>query len=164
MCVGMLSKWTSRWWPLLAPVVFAAHVAEEAPGYARWFNSIVVGQPIPETGFLAAQGTPLAAAAVLGLGAAVTGSRWAGLILMIWGSHFFFANAVYHLVASIALWTYSPGLVTGTILYLPFFAGLTGWVRARGVALWAVVLVVFFASLPAMLQTYLVVFERRRFY
>lgn len=160
----MLSKLESRWWALLVPVLFAAHVAEEAPGYARWFNSIVPGQPIPEAGFLAAQWTPLVAAAVLGLGTAVTGSRWTGLILLIWSSHFFFANAVYHLVASLALVTFSPGVVTGTILYLPFFWWLTGWVQLRGVALWVVVLVVFFASLPALLQTYLVVFERRRFY
>ncbi len=160
----MLSKLTSRWWLLLVPVLFAAHVAEEAPGYVRWFNAIVPGQPIPEAGFLAAQLTPLLAAAFLGLAAAVTGSRWAGLILMVWASHFFFANAIYHLVASVALWTYSPGLATGTLLYLPFFVWLTGWVRARGVALWVVVLLVFFASLPALLQTYMVVFERRRFY
>ena len=160
----MLSKLESRWWALLVPVLFSAHVAEEAPGYARWFNSIVPGQPIPEAGFLAAQWTPFLAAAVLGLGVAVTGSRWAGLILLVWSSHFFFANAVYHLVASLALVTFSPGVVTGTLLYLPFYWWLAGWVQRRGVALWVVVLVAFFASLPALLQTYLVVFERRRFY
>ena len=160
----MLSKLTSRWWLLLVPVLFAAHVAEEAPGYARWFNSIVPGQPIPEAGFLAAQWTPFLAAAFLGVAAAVTGSRWAGLILMVWASHFFLANAIYHLVASAVLVTISPGVVTGTLLYLPFFWWLMGWVRARGVALWVVVLVVFFAGLPALLQTYMVVFERRRFY
>lgn len=160
----MVLRWTSRWWFLLAPVVFAAHVAEEAPGYVRWFNALVPGQPIPEAGFLAAQVTPLAAAAMLGLGAAVTASRWAGIILLVWGSHFFFANAIYHLVASVALGTYSPGLATGTLMYLPFFAWIARWVEARGVALWVVVLLVFFASLPALLQTYMVVFERRRFY
>ena len=160
----MLSKLESRWWLLLAPVLFAAHVAEEAPGYVRWFNAIVVGQPIPETGFLAAQLTPFLAAAILGLGAAVTGSRWAGLVLVVWCSHFFFANAIYHLVASVVLVTFSPGLLTGTLLYLPFFWWLGRRVVAQGVALWALVLMVAFASLPALLQTYMVVFERRRFY
>jgi hypothetical protein len=154
----------SRWWLLLVPVLFAAHVAEEAPGYARWFNSIVPGQPIPEAGFLAAQWTPFVAAALLGLGAAVTGSRWAALILLIWSSHFFFANAIYHLVASMALVTFSPGVVTGTILYLPFFWWLVRRLAGQGMALWALVLVVAFASLPALLQTYMVVFARRRFY
>jgi hypothetical protein len=154
----------SRWWLLLAPVLFAAHVAEEAPGYVRWFNSIVPGQPIPEAGFLAAQWTPFLAASFLGVAAAVTGSRWAGLILIVWASHFFFANAIYHLVASMVLMTFSPGLVTGTILYLPFFWWLGRRLVGQGVALWALVLVVAFASLPALLQTYMVVFERRRFY
>ena len=160
----MLSKLESRWWLLLVPVLFAAHVAEEAPGYARWFNSIVPGQPIPEAGFLAAQWTPFLAAAFLGVAAAVTGSRWAGLILALWCSHFFFANAVYHLVASVALVTFSPGLVTGTLLYLPFFWWLGRRLVGQGVALWALVLLVAFASLPALLQTYMVMFERRRFY
>ncbi|MFN0107033.1 MAG: HXXEE domain-containing protein [Bryobacteraceae bacterium] len=159
----MLSKLKSHWWLALAPVLFAAHVAEEAPGYVRWFNSIV-GTPIPESGFVAAQLQPFLAAMFLGVAAAVTGNRWAALILMIWASHFFFANAVYHLVASVALVTYSPGLVTGTLLYLPFFYRLAKHLAARGIAVWALVLLVFFASLPSFIQTYMVVFERRRFY
>ena len=149
---------------LLTPILFAAHVAEEAPGYVRWFNSIVPAQPIPESGFVAAQAMPFLAAAFLGIAAAWSGNRWAALILFIWCSHFFFANAIYHLVASAVLMTFSPGLGTGTLLYLPFFWWLARRVTGQGVALWALVLVVFFASLPSLLQTYLVVFERRRFY
>jgi hypothetical protein len=47
---------------------------------------------------------------------------------------------------------------------LPFFWWLGRRLVGQGVALWALVLVVAFASLPALLQTYMVVFERRRFY
>lgn len=154
----------SRLLLLLAPVIFAAHVVEEAPGYVRWFNSVVPSQPIPSAGFLAAQLQPFLAALFLAAAAAITANRWAALILLLWSSHFFFANAIYHLVASAALATYSPGLLTGTAFYLPFFYWLASHVKKQGIALWAIVLLVAFASLPAMLQTYLVVFERRRFY
>ena len=82
---------------MLAPALFAAHVAGEAPGYVRWFNSIV-GPPIPDGGFAAAQLRPFLAVLFLSTAAAALGNRWAGLILYIWCSHFFFANAVYHLV------------------------------------------------------------------
>jgi hypothetical protein len=163
MLEGMLSNPRSRWGLLLAPVIFAAHVAEEAPGYVRWFNSIA-GPALPENGFVEAQLTPFLAALFLGVAAAWTANRWAALILLIWCSHFFFANAVYHIVASVALFTFSPGLVTGTLLYLPFFWFVAKRLQNQGIELWSLVLVVFFASLPSFLQTYMVVFERRRFY
>lgn len=107
----MLSTMPSLWGLLLTPLLFAAHVAEEAPGYVRWFNSIA-GPPLPESGFVQAQLTPFLAALFLGVAAAWTANRWAALCLLIWCSHFFFANAVYHLVASAVLATFSPDLVT----------------------------------------------------
>jgi hypothetical protein len=153
----------AAWIYLLAPVIFGLHVAEEAPGYVRWFNGIA-GPPIPESGFLQAQTTPLMAAAFLGAGAAWLRNRWGALVLLLWSSHFFLANALYHLVASVALVTYSPGLVTGTLLYVPYFTWLAGESRRRGVAAWAILFVTFFAGLPALIQTWMVVFEGRRFY
>ncbi|HEU0122175.1 MAG TPA: HXXEE domain-containing protein [Bryobacteraceae bacterium] len=153
----------NRYWVLLAPLVFAAHVAEEAPGYVRWFNG-VAWPPIPESGFLEAQITPLAAAAVLAAGAAWIPGRWSLVILLSWATHFFFANAIFHIATSAATRSFSPGLVTGTVFYLPFYWWLLGEGRRRAVPAWTEVLVIFLAGLPAYLQTWIVASAGRRFY
>jgi hypothetical protein len=148
---------------LLPPILFGLHVLEEAPGYVQWFNS-VAQPPIPAEGFGRGQIAPLAEAAVLAGLAFWTGKRWAAVLLYIWSIHFFFANGVYHLIATIVLRSWSPGLVTGTLLYLPFFAWLTRHLRRSGVEAWALLLIVALLGLPMYLQTYMVAFRHARFF
>ena len=40
--------------------------------------------------------------------------------MVLWVGVLMLANAIFHLVATIALRRYSPGVVTGTLLCLPF--------------------------------------------
>ena len=148
---------------LLPPVLFGLHALEEAPGYVQWFNS-VAQPPIPAEGFLRGQIAPLAEAAALALLAFRTGKRWAQVLLYIWSIHFFFANGLYHLIASLVLGSWSPGLITGTLLYLPFFAWLTHSLRRSGVEAWVLLLMTALLGLPMYLQTYMVAFRHARFF
>ena len=106
---------------LLAPVVFAAHVAEEAPGFVAWFNALVprgITQPLFLTVNAAAMAVTLAVSALV---AAAAGGG-SGLLLAAWVGFLMLANGLFHLVGTIAHAKYCPGLVTGTLLYLPFGA------------------------------------------
>lgn len=154
---------------LLAPLLFAAHVIEETPGrfsagYVSWFNSLVP-HPLSEGGFVQANIAPLAILAVLAGLAAWSRSVWAPYVLLIWLTHFMFANGLFHLIATIDLRRYSPGVVTGTVLYLPFFVWLVYYLRVRYRASPEIIaLAVLLAGLPMYIQTYMVVFRHARYF
>jgi len=115
---------------LLAPVLFAAHIGEEVlSGYARWYNS-VASTPIPENGFLGSNFLPFAIMALLAIVAAWSMSRWAALLLLAWLANFMFANALYHIAATVVFRKYSPGVITGALFYLPYYAWMC-WYLTR---------------------------------
>ena len=94
---------------LLAPLIYAAHIAEEAPGYMRWVNS-VVDRPFPDQGHFFAGNLPsIGVTAAIAMLAAVTLNRGALLAMLAWLSYFMFANAIFHIVATVVLRRYSPG-------------------------------------------------------
>ena len=102
----------------LFPPAYLAHLAEETwggPGFPAWF-AYVVGRPLPMPAFI--------------------GINVIGLLLMVWSTvlavrreqHGWMAvaiatvvtiNGLLHLAASGVTRTYSPGLITGVVLYLP---------------------------------------------
>jgi hypothetical protein len=97
---------------------YLAHVTEEllaGPGFPAWLARIV-GQPLPVGAFVAINAVALTAllAAVY---AAVRSERqgWAAVAI----GTIALTNAVAHLSGSIVTRTYSPGLVTGFVLYVP---------------------------------------------
>jgi hypothetical protein len=148
---------------LLAPLLFGAHVLEEAPGYLDWFNR-VAKPPIIADHFLSGQIPPFLITAVLAGLAAWTSKTWALLLLLVWSTHFIFANALYHVIASIATASYSPGLITAVVLYLPFFVWFMAYLRKQGIADWLLLLFVALFGLPMYLQTYMVSFRGMRFF
>jgi Protein of unknown function with HXXEE motif len=154
---------------LLAPVIFAAHVLEEAPGllsagYVSWFNSIVPNG-LGEPGFVRANIAPLLITAALAGLAAFVPRLWIMYILLIWLTHFMFANALFHLLATVVLHRYSPGVVTGAAFYLPFFAWFVRDLRKRFRASPEIILlIVILAGLPMFLQTYMVIFKHSRYF
>ncbi len=155
---------------LLAPLIFAAHVLEEAPGvfssgYVSWFNSIVTTRPLPGTHFLRDNVTPLIVICALTALAAIVKRLWAMYLMLAGLAFYFFANAIFHVVATVVLWRYSPGTVTAVALYLPFFWWFVRDLRARfraGTDM--IVLITVLAGLPMFLQGYMVVFKHSRFY
>jgi Protein of unknown function with HXXEE motif len=148
---------------LLAPILFFAHVLEEEPRYLTWFNHIAKPE-IYSTAFLPGQIPQLIIAALLAGLAVKISKSWAYLLMLLWATHFFFANALYHIVASMATGSYSPGLITAVILYLPYFAGLVWYLRGQLWEPWALALTIGLAGMPSYLQTYMVSFKGTRFF
>jgi hypothetical protein len=149
---------------LLAPVIFAAHVAEEAPGFVAWFNSLVA-QDISERLFVQVNLAGFAITLLVTAAAATARSRAAILTALGWLSFVMFANAILHLVATAAHQRYSPGVVTAAALYLPYFGWFLWLARRRfGVSAAQAAAIVALAGLPMYVHGYLIVFEGRRFY
>ena len=100
----------------LLPCAYAAHLLEEwFGGFPEWVR-LTVGSPLPRPAFLAIN----AVAIVLMLVAVRLSTRreesgWMAIaIATIIG-----INGVGHILGSLATRSYSPGLITGVVLYLP---------------------------------------------
>lgn len=129
-----------RWWPLLLPLSFLLHIGEEWwGGFAVWTER-ALGMGVSTDRFIVLNGIGWPLFAVLTVVAVRQPSWWwfvttfATLVVV---------NAVLHALASLATWTYSPGLITALCLYLPVggFALLDGSRRRpRATFGWAVLL------------------------
>lgn len=144
----------------LAPVVFAIHVAEEAPGYVDWFNSIV-SPGISQRSFL----TVNAVAFVITALAAAATSRAALLAAAGWLSFLMFANAILHLTGAIVHDRYCPGVVTATVFYLPYFTWFMLLVRKQfAVSAPGLAAIILLAGTPMFVHGYLIVFKGSRLF
>jgi len=96
---------------------------------------------------------------------AVSEERAAILLAVAWLALLMLANGVFHLVATLVHGRYSPGLVTGLALYLPYSAWLLAAVLRRRVASPLTVAIVALAgALPMAAHGYLIVFEGSRLF
>jgi len=109
---------TKPWWLLLLPASYLLHLAEEwwgGEGFAAW-TARAVGSPVSTTRFLVLNSVVwpffllLTIAAILRPKLAWFPTTFATVVLI---------NAGLHALGSLATWTYSPGLLTGLLLYLP---------------------------------------------
>jgi Protein of unknown function with HXXEE motif len=149
---------------LLAPVVFVIHVLEEAPAFVPWFNSLVEPD-ISEPLFLTVNGVAFFITVALSGALAATRERAVAVANLAWLGFLFFANALFHLTATVVHHRYSPGAITAACLYLPYFGLLFAAVLKRyrvswGVALLATVL----GALPMAAHGYLIVFRGSRLF
>jgi hypothetical protein len=108
-------------WTLLLPVAYVAHLCEEwwgGPGFSAW-ASTTLGANVSQERFLLINAVALPAF-IAGSIAAVRSSRysWAAAAL----ATIFLLNGALHLLATLAFATYSPGTITGAVLYLPLGA------------------------------------------
>ncbi len=148
---------------LLAPLIYAAHILEEAPGYMRWVNSIV-DHPFPDQGHFFAGNLPsMTITALIAVAAAITLNRGVLLGMLAWLAYFMFANAIFHIVATVVLRRYSPGTITSAVLYLPYFAWFFLYLKTR-VPVWLMAGFVLFFGMPMFVQGYMIVFRGTRFY
>lgn len=111
-------RFPARWWLLLLPVAYLLHLAEEwwgGPGFAAWTQR-ALGREVSAARFLALNGVvwPLVAGLTV---AAVRSPSFDWFVAAF--STLIVVNAVLHLLGSIATASYSPGLVTGLLLYFP---------------------------------------------
>ena len=149
---------------LLAPVIFLIHVLEEAPHFVNWFNTLV--QPHISQGnflgvnafcFLVTLGLAAVASTYRSVGTLLAAVAWLGLLM--------FANALFHIVATLVHARYSPGVITAVTLYLPYFSWLVWLMRKRfGFPIYAALLISTTAGLPMFIHGYLIVFEGRRLF
>lgn len=106
-------------WPWLFPLTYAAHIAEEYGGGFYLWLSRVAGVPLSRADFIA-----LNAVAFVVMTAVVIAAVWRpetrwlmaalGTVVLVNGS--------VHVIASAATRTYSPGVVTGVLLWIPLGA------------------------------------------
>ena len=149
---------------LAMPVVFVAHVVEEAPNFVAWFNSLV-SPGISQQSFLSVNAVALAITIGVAFVLAFSPGRGAVLLAVAWLGFLMLANAIVHIMATLVLERYSPGVVTATLLYLPLFFQLlrsavcnhhVSWLRAIFVAI--------LAGIPMYIHGYLIVFRGSRLF
>lgn len=106
-------------WTLLFPLTYALHVGEEYWGgesFWRWVSR-VSGVSLSEAEFLAINAVGLTVVTVVAVSAALSGPV-ARVGVPALGT-VVAANGLLHVVASLLTGTYSPGVVTGLVLWLP---------------------------------------------
>jgi Protein of unknown function with HXXEE motif len=147
---------------LLAPLIFLAHVAEEAPGFVSWFNSLV--RPgISQQLFSWVNGFGFLITVAVTASLALSRDRSAALLAVAWLGFLMLGNAVLHVTATLALGRYSPGTATAVALYLPYFLWFL-WltVKRYDVGLAAAIGVSVAGALPMLIHGYFIIFEGRR--
>lgn len=112
-----LSSTAPRWSTLL-PLAYLAHLAEEwwgSPGFSAWAQAVLGAEVSPERFIVInAVAFPLFA---IGTICAVRSNRFGWFAAAL--SSLLVLNGVLHLLATVGFGTYSPGTVTGVVLYLP---------------------------------------------
>jgi hypothetical protein len=100
----------------LLPAAFVLHILEEwFGGFPEWIGRIA-GAPLPRAMFVVVNAIAMLAA-VLAVRAAARreADGWVGIAV----AAVFFVNAFAHVFGTVITRAYSPGLVTGLVLYLP---------------------------------------------
>ena len=102
---------------LLAPLVFALHIAEEAPGFVAWTRLYpqVFSPTLSPTAFAITNAIYLS----LVVGAAVLCASRSAYTLGLSAIAFLLSNAVFHIGATLLTGVYSPGTITAVALYVP---------------------------------------------
>jgi hypothetical protein len=128
---GPASSWPfPRWWAWLAPLGYLLHFAEEAlagGGFVAW-SRLHLSESFSDARFAAINAIALSIVVVLAAIASKKGREW----LMLPPFAVLTLNGVLHAASSVATHSYSPGLVTGMLLYVPI-GGFTLWRAARAV-------------------------------
>ena len=124
-------RWDYRDPPLawLLVAAYAAHIAEEwFGGFPQWL-ALLAGTPLPRGAFVVINAVGMALMIVATRAATEREARgWMTIAI----AALLFTNGVLHILGSIATGSYSPGLFTGVILYLPLgqLALIRAWQQA----------------------------------
>jgi hypothetical protein len=146
-----------------APLVFAAHFAEEAPGLVEWFNSQVAGGMTRESFWQINIGV-LVITIIVALIVWQNDSAASVIAAVLWLSFMMGANSLVHIAASIAQRQYVPGLVTASILYLPYYSFVLVGARRRGVSYPGLSAAAGIGALPMFVQGYFVICRGTRLF
>lgn len=149
---------------MMLPLVFAIHVAEEAPGFVAWFNALVT-PGITQGSFLSVNATALIITIVIAVLLMTSREKAACVVAVAWVGFLMLANGLFHLVATVVHWRYSPGVITGSLLYLPLSILFMRAVVMECAISWRGVLLAAFAGgVPMYIHGYLIVFRGNRLF
>jgi hypothetical protein len=98
----------------LSPALFAIHAVEDSPNLADWMRRTQLFEPVSRGQLIVALSLLLALSCLCAY-AGHTGTRW-GVYALVWMQGFIFLHGVSHLISSVWLLEYTPGLVTGLLL------------------------------------------------
>jgi hypothetical protein len=144
------------------PIVFVCHVLEEAPHFVEWFNNLVT-PGISQRLFLTVNLTAFVITILLGGLVATTREAVLSIITVAWVGFLMLANGIFHLVATLVHWRYSPGVITGTLLYIPVsFLFMRAAVRQCAYTWPTVMSVALFDGIPMYLHGFMIVFRGSR--
>jgi hypothetical protein len=153
-----------RWLTLALPLVFALHVAEEAPAFVTWFNSLV-HPPISQRLFLSVNAWALAITLLVTVVLLAVPNEATGLLAVAWVALLMLANGVFHAAATLVHARYCPGVVTGILVYVPFAVAFIRTVqRELSVPLAGIAVAVVVGSFPMLVHGYLIVFRGSRLF
>jgi hypothetical protein len=147
----------------LAPVVFLLHVAEEAPGFVRWFNAHV-GRDITSESFWQVNISALVITIIVSAMAWLDSSAVSAALATAWLAFLMAANALLHAGGAIVDRSYVPGLVTALVLYLPYFALVVLQARKRGVSVVLLTAVSTVSAIPMLVHGYRIIFLGTRLF
>jgi len=147
---------------LLAPLVFIFHVAEEAPGFVSWVNALIDRDITPEL-FLSVNLGGFIIIAGLSVLAAGTKEKVITIVTLTWLGFMMFANALFHIIATLVYQQYAPGVITSVVLYLPFVFWFS-WLllRKTGMKLLTIITALFIGAIPMAIHGYLIIFKGSR--
>jgi len=149
---------------LCAPIVFAVHVLEEAPNFVEWFNSMV-GRGITQSLFFSVNAVAFLITLILAGLVAAARDQFAAMAMTTWLGFLMLANGLFHIVATAVHARYCPGIVTGTFLYIPYFAWFTSVaIRQLQIRLPVVIASAGVGSAPMFVHGYLIIFRGDRLF
>ena len=108
---------------------YALHVAEEYfGGFPEWL-ALIIGRPLPRADFLAINAVALVVV-IIAIRAATRRESLGWLAIAI--ATALLVNGLAHTLGTMITGTYSPGLITGVVLYLPLsqLALIRAWNQA----------------------------------
>jgi hypothetical protein len=103
----------------LFPAVYALHIVEEyGTGFPAWMTRHMHAS-MDNPGFLMNNALFMAILLATTAWASVSRSRLSAFVFLSWASGNLFWNFIFHLVTTLQADSYSPGLVTASLLYYP---------------------------------------------
>ncbi len=149
---------------LSAPVVFAVHVMEEAPGFVTWVNGHI-DRDITQSSFWTVNFTALLITLAVIFFEWVSASKPSAIAVLAWLGVLMVGNAVLHIGAAVVDRAYVPGVVTAILLYLPF-SGLVvaRLIRSRRVSPSAAAIAIVVGATPMLAHGYMILFRGTRLF
>jgi Protein of unknown function with HXXEE motif len=147
----------------LAPLIFIAHVLEEAPGFVAWMNAHVEPD-ISAQSFWQVNLTAFVITLVVCTVAWFDSSRVSDAVVVAWFAFLMAANSVLHIGGGIVDRGYCPGMITAAVLYVPYCIVVFRRVRQRGMGVLTMLVISIVSAIPMLVHGYRILFLGSRLF